>query len=382
MKRKILYITGTRADFGLMVSVLKSIKNHPNLELSLIVTGMHLMEEYGMTVQEIDGNDYQISTIPAVYDTSDASAIHFMASFFDKIGDMITKNRPDIILVAGDRAEMLAGAITATYLSIPLAHISGGDISSTVDEHIRHAITKLANIHFPYTEKSAARIIRMGEDPWRIHIVGAPGIDDIVKKPSVEKKEIAKKYNIDLNKPVALLLQHPVTHEIEDAPVQIEKTLQVLTEMNIQTIVVYPNADLGGNAMIEKIKQFEHSHNIHAYKSIPREDFLNLMRVISVLIGNSSSGILEAASFRLPVINIGSRQQGRERSFNVVDANYDKKSIKSMIEFVLYNQTFRDSLSSVVNPYGDGNTGEKIADILSNVVIDKKLLQKQLNYKI
>jgi len=382
MKRKILYITGTRADYGLMVSVLKSIKKHPDLDLSLIVTGMHLMENYGMTVDEIKGDDFHFITIPAVYDSSDASVIHFMASFLNKLGDVLIKNRPDIILIAGDRAEALAAAITASYMSIPLAHISGGDISSTVDEHIRHAITKLAHIHFPYTEKSAERIMRMGEDPWRVHIIGAPGLDDIIKKTSFDKNSIAEKYHLDLSKPVALLLQHSVTHEIEDAPQQIEMALQVLVDMKIQTIVIYPNADLGGSAMIEKIKEFEHFHQIHAYKSIPRCDFLNLLKVASVMIGNSSSGIIEAASFKLPVINIGTRQNGRERGLNVVDTKYDKESIRTILEFILNNPTFMDSLTGIVNPYGDGNTGEKIAEILSKVIIDKKLLQKQLNYKI
>ena len=383
MSRKILYITGTRADYGLMRSLLRRIHEHPVLSLDIVITGMHLMDEFGMTVKEVqkDGfNTYNIN-VQSENDTKESMAI-FVGRFIEKLTPLVKAINPDILLLLGDRGEMLAGAIVGTYLNIPIAHISGGDISSTVDEHVRHEITKLSHIHFPYTKKSAERIIRMGEDPKSVHISGAPGLDEVIKKSDFDINSIINKYNIDITKPIALLVQHPVTMELEDAPKQIENTLQALVDLKIETIVIYPNADSGGRVMIEKIKQFEHIKTIHSYKSIPREDFLILMRIATLMIGNSSSGIVEAASFNLPVINIGTRQGGRERGLNVVDATYDKENIKSMIEYVQNDDKFKESLSQNTNLYEDGQSGVKIVEILSKISLSKDLFQKQLCYEI
>jgi UDP-hydrolysing UDP-N-acetyl-D-glucosamine 2-epimerase len=381
MKRKILYITGTRADYGLMRFVLREIEEHPKLELEIVATGMHLMEEFGMTVEEVEKDGFKIHEIDATYENDNKESIaNFIGKFIQLLTKKVKEIKPDIILLLGDRGEMLAGSIVGAYLTIPIAHLHGGEITSTVDEFARHAITKLAHIHLPATELSAKRIILMGEESWRVHVVGAPGLDLILNENLIEPMELAKKYNLDLSEPIILVVQHPVTTEVEDAPNQIRETLEAFSELKYQTVLVYPNADAGGRKMIEVIKEYEKYPFIRAFKSIPHKEYLSLMRIASVLIGNSSSGIIEAPSFSLPAVNIGSRQEGRQRAENVIDVDYDKEQIKAAITKALHDEDFREEVKNCKNPYGDGKAGVRIADILSKIKIDKKLLQKRLAY--
>ena len=377
MKRKILYITGTRADYGLMKSVLREIENHPKLELELIATGMHLMPEFGMTINEIKKDGFKIHEIAATYEQDNKQSMaNFVGKFIQLLTDKVKKIKPDIILLLGDRAEMLAGAIVGTYLTIPVAHIHGGDISSTVDEIVRHAITKLAHIHFPATEKSAERIIKMGEESWRVHVVGAPGLDLIVNEKLLSKEEICKNLSLDPKKPIFLVIQHPVTMEIEQAEKQMRETMEAITHLKQQTVVVYPNADAGGRKMVEVIKEYEKYPFIKLFKNIPHKEYLSLMKYAAVMIGNSSSGIVEAPSFKLPVVNIGTRQEGRERANNIIDADYDKEEIKKAIKKAL-SPEFKEKVKKCKNPYGDGKTGERVANILDKIKIDNRLLQKK-----
>lgn len=377
MKRKILYISGTRADYGLMRSVLRSIYNHPDLSLDIVVTGMHLMEEFGNTLEEIkeDGFRYHIIDVQNENDTKEAMAI-FIGKFIQKLVPVVHRLQPDIILVLGDRGEMLAGAIAGVYMSIPVAHIHGGEITTTADDYARHAITKLAQIHLPATEKSRHRIIQMGEDASRIFVVGAPGLDQILNEPLLSREELERKYQIDFSKPVLLVVQHPVTLEMDSAPEQIRETLEAVVSLQIQAIVIYPNADAGGRGMIEMIKKYEHIPFIRTYKSLNHKEYLSLLKNVDVLMGNSSSGIIEAPSFGIPVINIGSRQHGRQRSVNVIDVGYNRHDIIEGIDFALHNKEFRANNKNKTNPYGDGHSAEKIVEILSTISIDKLLLQK------
>lgn len=379
--RKILYISGTRADYGLMQSTLRNIENHPELQLEIIATGMHLMEEFGTTINEIKKDGFVYHTIEAIYNKDDRESMaEFIGEFLQKLSLKIKEINPDIILVLGDRGEMLAGAIAGVYLGIPVAHIHGGEISSTVDDLIRHAITKLAQIHFPSTKLSAERIIKMGEPKENVFVVGAPGLDSILTEKVIESEKIADLYGLDLSKPVVLVIQHPVSMEINYAQDQIKQTLDVLVDLKFQTIVVYPNADAGGRKMIESIKSYEHNQNIKIYKNIPRKEYLSLLKVASVLVGNSSSGIIEASSFKVPVVNIGTRQNDRERGENVIDADYEKEDIKAKIIMCCYDKNFKQKVKNCTNPYGDGRAGEKIAEILCRITINEKVLQKRLSY--
>lgn len=379
MTRKILYISGTRADYGLMRSVLRKIHEHPALSLDIIVTGMHLMDEFGNTIDEIkaDAFNYHIVDVRYESDTKESMAT-FVGEFIQKLTPVISDLNPDILLLLGDRGEMLAVAIVGAYLSIPVAHIHGGEVTSTVDDLARHAITKLSQIHFPATEESKERIIRMGEDPERIFVTGAPGLDQILEETLLSQEELADKYHLNFSKPVILCVQHPVTLEVEDAYDQIRETLEAIVSLQLQTIVIYPNADAGGRAMIDCIREYQNFSSIKIVSNIPHGDYISLLNEASLIVGNSSSAIIEAPSLGLPAINIGTRQMGRERACNVIDVDYSRDSIEKSMKIALFDNDFRKRIKECKNPYGDGTASEKITKILSTIDINKDILTKSI----
>lgn len=389
MKRKITYISGTRADYGLMVETLKKLKSDEDIELNIIATGMHLMDEFGNTVEEIKKEGFNVDEIKAIFkEDNESSMSEYVGNLIILLTEFFKNNKPDIILLLGDRGEMLAGAIVGTYLNIATAHIHGGDVSSTVDDYVRHAITKLSNIHLAASEQSLNRIIKMGEEKDKVFLVGAPGLDEVLSKDLISKEYLYNKYNLSEDKPIILIVQHPVSLEINDSKKQIRNTLDSVAELNdrdngdFQVILVYPNSDAGGRAMIKAIEEFKASYsnhlNLKTYKNINHSDFLGLMNIADVMIGNSSSGLIEAPSFKLPVVNIGTRQYGRERAINVIDVDYDKKEIKDAISKSLNNEEFKESLKDLKNPYGDGKSSEKILNILKTIEINDDLLNKKM----
>ncbi len=380
--RKIAVITGTRADYGILKSVLKEIEANKELQLSLIVSGMHLSSEFGYTVGEIEKDGFKIAAKIAALHREDtrASMAKSLGECLSRTAEALEKIDPHILLVLGDRGEMLASAVAATYMGIPIAHIHGGDVSGNVDEPVRHTITKLAHIHFAATWESAKRIRRMGEEPWRIHVVGAPGLDPIQNGKVTELKEIAAKYRLDSSKPVLLVLQHSIVTEAEDAASQIRQTLEAIEELKFQAVLIYPNADAGSRRMIKVIKEYEKCQFLRTFKSISHEDYLGLMRLTSVMVGNSSSGIIEAPSFGLPVVNIGTRQIGRQRAENVIDVGYDRDEIAKAVKKALFDQEFREKVKHCKNPYGDGKAGKRIVKVLSEIELGKKLLEKRMMY--
>lgn len=372
MIRKVLYVTGTRADYGLMHETLKLLNKEESIQLDVVATGMHLMHEFGYSIDEIKRDNFNLHIADQTFKKDDERSMsEFIGNLITDLTKLFSQIDPDIVLLLGDRGEMLAGAIVASYLQIPIAHIHGGDVSSTVDDAARHAITKFANIHFPATELSASRIRQMGENQDNIFVVGAPGLDSIIKsKNNIDEGYLKDKYNIE--KDFVLVLQHPVSLEVDDSAFQISQTLDAITQTDYQTILVYPNADAGGRAMISKINEYD----VDAYKNIPHEDFIGLLGMASILIGNSSSGIIESSSFKLPVINIGTRQLGREKASNVIDVDYNQKEILKAIDYINSDE-YQNQLNNCINPYGDGNASERICDILKNIEITKDLLNKQ-----
>ena len=372
MKRKVLYITGTRADYGLMHDALELLNEDESIQLDVAVTGMHLMDEFGYSMDEIKKDNFNLHVINQTFLKDDKQSMSmFIGNLIVDLTKLMSEINPDIVLLLGDRGEMLAGAIAASYLQIPIAHVHGGEVSSTVDDSARHAITKFANIHFPATKQSALRIKQMGENPENIFVVGAPGLDSIIKsKENIDKKYLKQEYNI--KKDFILVLQHPVSLEVNDSAYQISQTLDAVTSTDYQIILVYPNADAGGRAMIEKINEYD----VDAYKNIPHEDFIGLLGLASILIGNSSSGIIESSSFKLPVINIGTRQQGREKASNVIDVDYNSEEILNAIKYIDSDE-YKNKLNECINPYGDGKSGEKICNILKNIELNNNLLNKK-----
>jgi len=382
--KKIAVVTGTRAEYGILFPVLRAIESEPGLELSLVVTGMHLSHEFGYTVSEIEKDGFKIDT--RVNMLPEADTLSAMAK---SIGMGITEMaqvweqlKPDIILVLGDRVEPLAATIAGTYMNIPVAHIHGGDSPrGGLDEYARHAITKLAHIHFPATKKSAERIIKMGEDEWRVHMVGSPALDVIMNAKLLPRKALCEKLGMDLPQPLVLLVQHPVTTQVDEAPGQIKETLEAIVEMAHPTIIIYPNSDAGGRRMIEIIKEYENRHHfIKSLKSLPRKEYLSLMKAASVLIGNSSSGIIDAPSFGLPAVNIGNRQEGRERGDNVIDVGHNRLEIIKAVKKALNDEDFLNKVKRGTNPYGNGKASKRIAEVLSAIEITPQLIQKKITY--
>ncbi|MEM0358658.1 MAG: UDP-N-acetylglucosamine 2-epimerase [Candidatus Hadarchaeales archaeon] len=384
--RKIAVLTGTRAEYGILRPLLRAIENHPNLDLALIVTGMHLSEEFGYTIKEIEKDGFKIDAKIKILhkeDTGSAMA-KSIGECIKKITEVLDRIKPDFLVLLGDRAEMLAGAVAASYAGIPIAHLHGGEVSGSIDDSVRHAITKLAHLHFPATRKSAKRIIKMGEEPSRVFVVGALALDTILNEKLPSGAELSKKYGLDLSKPILLVVQHPVVTEADEAAYQIKETLDALVELNRQTnnqtILIYPNADAGGRRMIKMIEKYRKYPFLKCFKSIPFNDYLGLMSIASVMVGNSSSGIIEAPSFHLPVVNIGTRQAGRERSVNVIDVRYNKKEILRAIKKALYDKKFLTKVKKCKNPYGDGKAAQRIVKVLAKIKITPSLLQKRIVY--
>jgi len=376
--RKILYVTGSRAEYGLMQSSLKLIDSDSELDLHIVATGMHLMPEFGNTITDVEHDGFKLHTIDSIYsDDSKEAMAHFAGEFLSKFVDALKKINPDIILLLGDRAEMLSAAVAGAYMSIPVAHIHGGDVSSTVDEMARHAITKLSEIHFAATESSAERIRKMGELPFNIHLVGAPGLDSILNDSLPSKEEVFKSLGLNSSEKTVLIVQHPITLEDGKSEEHMRATLEAVKEEGFQVIVVYPNADAGGREMISVIEEYEGTFNI--FKSMERSLFLSLMKNSDLIIGNSSSALIEAPSFGTPAVNIGSRQSGRERSDNIIDSGYKKDEIISAIKKAL-SPEFIKKAEKCENPYGDGKSGERIVKILKEVELGRELLDKKIAY--
>jgi len=380
VKRRILCLTATRADYPRVRPVLNEIRQRPALELQLIVTGMHLLPEYGHTLKEIEDDGFEICAKVKMYSGDDSP--YGMAKAAAKcaagIADVLNRAKPDIFLLTVDRVETLAAAQTAALMNIPIAHIQGGEITGTIDESIRHAVTKLAHIHFPATPDAAERIVKMGEKPIHVYTVGCPYIDTILALKHKAKEELAKRYNFKPQAPLVLLTQHPVTTEYGQGVEQVKEMIDALNHFpELEIIALYSNADAGGRDIIAAMS---HNPRFHIFPNINHLDYLSLMKQAAFMIGNSSAGIREAPSFQLPVINIGSRQNGRLRADNVIDVPYDGTAIVSAIRKVMYDDGFKASLRGISNPYGDGHSAKRIVDILEAIEMKDNFVQKQIGY--
>ena len=379
MSRRVLYVSGTRADFGLMRRTLLAIAADPRLELGIAVTGMHLLAAYGHTASEIEAAGLPVvARIPVVLDGSGgASMARALAAQLEGLVGVCEQWRPDLMLVLGDRGEMLAAALAAVHLMIPVAHVHGGERSGTVDESVRHAISKLVHLHLVATEQSRDRLIRMGERPEQIWVTGAPGLDglSLVSAGPAERGAFCGRHGLDGGRPVLLVLFHPVLQESAAADQQAETLLQGIAQAaaDAQLLVLAPNSDGGGAAIAQVWRQrlpalgFENRLLTH----LPRADYLEALAVVDVLVGNSSSGIIEAASFGLPVIDVGSRQQAREHSANVQHVEVEVGAIASALRAAL-----AAGRRPVHNVYGDGRAAGRITEILATAPLPPQLLAK------
>ena len=380
-KKKIAYVSGTRADFGLMVPVLQAICKSKKLELRMYATGIHLMPEFGETINEIRKEFSDTVAIDAVFDTDDRLGMaDFTGYFLQNVIKVFKNDRPDFVFTLGDRPEMLCVAVACLYLGIPMGQIHGGEKSFTVDELARHAITKLSSIHFPATEESARRIEKMGEEKKRIYTVGAPAIDVILNEKLPAREELCRFLNLNPKDKIILLTQHPVSEEYDKAGEQMKESIAAVKTFNLPVVITYPHADAGGRRIIKVIEKERNNPLFRIISNLGHKRFLALEREAAVWIGNSSGAMIESSSFRTPVVNVGTRQKGRQHGNNIINTGYDRKEIIAAINKSLNDSKYIGKLSKINNPYGDGKTGARIVKILENLKLDKKLLIKQITY--
>ena len=381
MTRKIVVVTSSRADYSHLYWPLFELHASPEVDLGVIVLGAHLSPEFGNTIREVEKDGFPIIArieclLSSDTDTGMAKTIGLATL---GLADTLSSWRPDLILLIADRYEMLAPASVALALRIPIAHIEGGEVSQgAIDDAVRNALTKLAHIHFTSTELARKRIIAMGEEPWRVHRAGAPSLDHLRRSRLFTAEELERDLNLDLSQPGILVAYHPVTIERETT-FEVDALLAALNQIDGLIIFVYPNSDAGSRSLIERTQEFaaqreRESGDIRIFVNLNATTYWSLLRCVDVLVGNSSSGIMEAASYGLPAVNIGIRQQGRERASNIIDAAADTDEIISAIAKAR-NADFRTSLRDMANPYGDGRASEKIASVLANVSLEKLLIK-------
>ena len=379
MSRTIGVLTSSRADYSHLYWPLRALAAHPEINLKLIVLGAHLSPEFGLTIQEIEKDGFTIDgrvecLLSSDTDVGMAKTIGVATlSLADLLGGM----RPDLLLLIADRYEMLAPASVALALRIPIAHIEGGEISEgAIDDAVRNALTKMSHIHFTSTEQARARVIAMGEENWRVHRAGAPSLDHLVKERLFTRNDLEGRLGISLERNAILVAYHPVTL-LQDTIREAGALFSALSATEGQVIFCYPNADAGSRSLIQRTQAFLSERGSgHIFTNLDALTYWSLLARVEVLLGNSSSGIMETASFALPTVNIGIRQKGRERAANVIDVPPSVDGIISGIEHAR-GAKFRKSLEGMTNPYGDGHASERIVGVLSSVPLDSRLLMKQ-----
>lgn len=382
-KRKICIVIANRANYSSIKSVMAAINNHPKLELQLVVGSSALLERFGSVVNLIEEDGFIAdATFHMIIEGENPVTMAKSAGLgLLELSTLFHNLKPDMVMAVGDRFEIMAVAVTAAYMNILLCHTMGGEVTGTIDESIRHAITKLAHLHFPANKQSAERIIKMGEKPENVHALGCPRIDEVVdclKNGSLDQN-IFEEYKgvgeiFSLNEPFLLVSQHPVTTEYGQGRVQIRETLYALDELKMHTIMLWPNVDAGSEDIVKEIRTFREHKNpeyLHLFKNLPIRVYVKLMDKCKCLLGNSSSAIREGAFIGVPAVNIGSRQNGREKGQNVIDVASDRKEIVKAVKKQIENGKYASDCM-----YGEGGTGKKIAEILSqvNVSVQKKLV--------
>jgi len=367
-KRKICVITGSRAEYGLLSPILINIQESNELDLQLISTSSHHSTEYGLTYKQIENDGFTIDDkINNLFPSdSSSSIVKSTAKATTLLADSFDRLQPDIVLLLGDRYETHAAATAAMLMNIPIAHIHGGEVTEgAVDEQIRHSITKMSYLHFCSTETYRQRVIQMGEDPARVFYSGAPGIDNIKNLKLLTKNKLEKELNWKLASKNALFTYHPVTLEESDVEIDLEVILSILETFSFNILFTYANADLGGKVINQKIEEFckIQPARYKVVKSLGQIKYLSAMKYVDLLVGNTSSGIIEAASFKKPVVNIGDRQKGRLRGENVIDCNLN--SLQDSIKLAL-SSGFRNKIKNLNNIYGTGAAADIILDKLIN----------------
>ena len=372
--RKILIITGSRGEYGYIRPIIREIERNSNLDYDIVATNMLLVPEFGYAINQFmeDGFKVKYKVDMSMSGYTNASMSKSLGVFQQSLTDIVNNDTPDIILLAGDRGEMLIGAIVGAHMNIPVAHIQAGELSGNIDGMSRHAITKFAHLHFAANIDAEQRLIKMGEQNFRIFHTGAPQLDEFHDYNYMDKEEFFHKFNLDIKKGFALIVQHSITEQSSESEVQMLTTLQAISEIDIPAVLIHPNND-AGSIGIQNALESINSTNIHIKRNVDRESYANLMKYAKFMIGNSSSGLLEAPTFELPAINIGRRQIGRLQAENVVNVDFDKGKIKDVIYYVMNDKGFLSNLETIENPYGDGQAAKRIATILAEIYLGNEI---------
>ena len=377
--KKILAITGIRSEYDILYPVLKELQNNKNFDLKVVITGAHLSDWHGFTLDKIkdDGFDIAEKIDSLLMTNRKTQRSKGVGLLIEGLTQVVDRERPDFLLCAGDREESIATCVVGNYMDVLVAHIGGGDpVYGNSDDPIRMACSKLAHIHFATANEYAENIKRLGEEEFRICFSGNPALNNILETKIIDRKKLGEFLDIDIDSSEYLVvLKHPLSSEIEDSYRQMNITMNAISEFafenKVKVIGIYPNTDPGSYDILKAIDD-NCSENIKFYKTLPREIFVNIMRNAKVLVGNSSMGILEAPFYKLPVVNIGNRQKGRLNAGNVEFVEYDKDQIKKSIEKAFYNKEYRDSVKNLQNPYGDGYAHKKIVDFLDKVDLNDR----------
>ena len=378
--RTIGVVTVSRSDYGIYLPILRKIKDEPGLRLQLLVAGSHLSPEFGLTVDVIEADGFEASERVEMLLSSDSPEGIAKSMGLGTIGfaQAYARHRPDVLLVLGDRFEMHSAVAAALPFKIPVAHIHGGEITEgAIDDSLRHSITKLSHLHFAATEEYRARILQMGEEPWRVFVSGAPGLDNLHCVQYLDRRELEDQTGFSLEVDPLLVTYHSVTLEYEDTRWQVQELLGALGECSRPVIFTMPNADTGGRAITPMLEEFAMGRpHTWVVSNLGTKMYFSLMAQAAAMVGNSSSGIIEAPSFGLPVVNIGNRQRGRTRAPNVIDVGYQRGEIAEGITKALTPE-FRAGLAGLTNPYGDGHASDVIVQHLKEVPLDQRLITKR-----
>ena len=380
LNKKILIVTERRADYSKFRPIIKEIEKSKKMDYCLVVTGSHLLKEYGNTINQIKQDKFKISSkfhmYPKNNKNTNAEMVRSFAKAVNEISKIVEKIKPNIILAGFDIGANFAAAIIGAHMNIVVAHLEGGEVTGTIDESIRHATTKFSHIHFVTNSEAAKRIIKMGENPKLVFVVGNPSLDSIKNIKKISKEKLEKKFELDFSKPYVIILQHTVTSEIETVDKNIKKTIDAIKESGIQSILIYGNADAGSRKISKIIK----NSKIKQFSALSFDEYMNLLKNSAALIGNSSSGIMEAPYWRVPSSNIGSRQSGRLRSSSVINVEYDKNKIKNAVKKAINDKKFLAKIKNTKNLYGNGNASKNIVSILEKIDLKKIPIQKKMEY--
>ena len=380
MKKKILFVTERRADYSKLRPVIDQIKKSKKFDYYLVVTGSHLLRKQGYTINEIKKDGFKIYKKFNMFEEKEDDSASTMTIAFGKaiinLTKIIKQLKPDLVFSGFDIGANFAAAVVGAHMNIHVAHLEGGEITGTIDESIRHAISKFAHIHFTSNEQATKRLIKMGESSKNIFTVGNPSLDVIKTIKFISKKELEKEFNINLEKPLLLIVQHTVTTEINEIDKYFLETINAIKETNHQAIIISGNSDAGS----QKIKKIIKNSNILNYENLPFVKYISLLHHSSAIIGNSSSGIMEAPFLHIPSINIGTRQEGRGKTTSIINVTYNKYEIKTAINKILTDKKFLNSIKKQKNQHGNGDACKKIVQILEKLKFENIPIQKKLSY--